>query len=431
MLKQNIITPSSSPWNSPVWIVPKKADASGRKKWRIVIDYRKLNEISVGDSYPLPNIIDILDQLGHSKYFTTIDLTSGFHQIPMDPEDASKTAFSVPTGHYQFQRMPFGLRNAPSTFQRLMNTVPAGIQNSRCFVYLDDIVVYGADLQTHNSRLKEVFDRLAMYNFKIQPDKCEFLRKEVMYLGHLITENGVKPDPSKVEAVQQYPQPKSQNDIRSFLGLAGYYRRFISDFSKIAQPLTKLLKKGQAFQWTSAQEEAFESLKSSITSEPLLIYPDFTQPFILSTDASNYAIGTILSQGKIDEDRLIAYTSRTLNKAEGNYSTIEKELLAIVWATKHFRPYLYGRKFLILSDHRPLKYLFSVKDPSSRLLRWRLAIEEYNYEIDYRARKKNQHADSLGRIQLESQVTQINQTSEEDTYEDFIHSLSHQIITFN
>lgn len=186
LLKDEIIKPSSSPWNSPVWIVPKKTDAPGRKKWRLVIDFRKLNEISIGDVYPLPQINDILDQLGHSKYFTTLDLASGFHQIRMHPDDQAKTAFSVPLGHYEFTRMPFGLKNAPATFQRLMNNVLTGIQGIKCFVYLDDIVNFGSSLEDHNLKLKEVFDRFSLHNLKLQPDKCEFLKTEVMYLGHLI-----------------------------------------------------------------------------------------------------------------------------------------------------------------------------------------------------------------------------------------------------
>lgn len=270
MLEDEIIQPSTSPWNSPVWVVPKKPDASGKKKWRI--DYRKVNELSIGDSFPLLNITDILDQLGHSKYFTTIDLTSGFHQIQMAPQDAEKTAFSTPMGHYQFNRMPFGLRNAPATFQRLMNTVLTGIQNIKCFVYLDDIVVFSDNLENHNKRLIEVFQRLSEYNLKIQPDKCEFLRKEVMYLGHLITDEGVKPDANKVKAVREFPVPKSPKDIKSFLGLAGYYRRFIPNFSNITKPLTKLLKKDICFAWTSLQQDAFEKLKDVLCSEPLLQY---------------------------------------------------------------------------------------------------------------------------------------------------------------
>lgn len=238
MLNQNIIETSNSPWSSPVWVVPKKTDASGRKQWRIVIDYSKLNDITIGDSYLLPNISDMLDQLGYSKYFSTLDLTSGFHQIDMSPSDAAKTAFSTPSEHYQYKSMPFGLKNAPATFQRLMDNVLAGIKNYRCFVYLNDIVIHADVLENHNKRLIEVFQRLSDFNLEIQPDKCEFLRREVMYLAHLITDEGVKPDPKKIQAVSNYPVPTNPTEIKSFLGLAGYYRRFIKNFSHLSQPLT-------------------------------------------------------------------------------------------------------------------------------------------------------------------------------------------------
>lgn len=438
MLEDEIIQPSTSPWNSPVWVVPKKPDASGKKKWRIVIDYRKVNELSIGDSFPLPNITDILDQLGHSKYFTTIDLTSGFHQIQMAPQDAEKTAFSTPMGHYQFNRMPFGLRNAPATFQRLMNTVLTGIQNIKCFVYLDDIVVFSDNLENHNKRLIEVFQRLSEYNLKIQPDKCEFLRKEVMYLGHLITDEGVKPDANKVKAVREFPVPKSPKDIKSFLGLAGYYRRFIPNFSNITKPLTKLLKKDICFAWTSLQQDAFEKLKDVLCSEPLLQYPDFSRTFYLTTDASQYAIGSVLSQGDPPNDLPVSYASRTLNRAESNYSATERELLAIVWSVKHFRPYLYGRKFTILTDNKPLIWLFNVKDPSSRLVRWRLLLEEYDYEIHYKPGKSNYVADALSRNpvqtsfeQDELQIHHINTqpTKPNPTYQDFLEKIKHSLIT--
>lgn len=420
MLEQNIIEPSTSPWNSPVWVVPKKVDASGERKWRLVIDYRKLNEITIGDSFPLPNITDILDQLGHSKYFTTLDLTSGFHQIEMDPVDAEKTAFSVPSGHYQYTRMPFGLKNAPATFQRLMNTVLAGIQNYRCFVYLDDIVIHADSLHEHNRRLKEVFERLDKFNLKIQPDKCEFMHKQVMYLGHLITNEGIKPDPRKIEVLNNYPVPKNQKDIKAFLGFVGYYRRFIKDFAKIARPLTMLLKKDTEFNWTSSQQESFTYLKNALKSEPILQYPDFSEEFILTTDASAYAIGSVLSQGTPPNDLPIAYASRSLNHAESNYSTTERELLAIVWSIKHFRPYLYGRKFKIYTDHRPLQWLFNAKDPSSRLVRWRLLLEDYDFEIIYKEGRLNNNADALSRIRTFQNSTQ--------TYENFLKEFEKKII---
>jgi len=397
LLDNKIIRSSDSPYNSPLWIVPKKPDSKGNKKWRMVIDYRMLNEKTVGDAYPLPNITDILDQLGSAKYFSVFDLASGFHQIPMDTADAPKTAFSTPYGHYHFNRMPFGLKNAPATFQRLMDQILSGLQGIELFVYLDDIVIYASSLEEHKIKFNKLAGRLRQANLRLQPDKCEFLRREVNYLGHVISETGVKPDPKKILAVQEFPRPKNAKNIKQFLGLAGYYRKFIPDFSKIAKPLTELLKKDVKFIWTSKQEDAFVYLRNSLCSEPLLQYPDFTKPFIVTTDASGYAIGGILSQGAIGKDLPIAYTSRLLNNAESNYSTIEKELLAIVYCVNYFRPYLYGHKFLLVTDHKPLVWLHSVKDPTSRLVRWRLKLAEYEYEVIYKAGKINVNADALSR----------------------------------
>ena len=398
MVEEGIISPSVSQWNVPLLVVPKKPDASGKRKLRVVADLRQVNDATVGDSYPLPNITDILDQLGGAKYFSTLDLASGFHQIAMKKEDREKTAFSTPYGHFEYNRMPFGLKNAPATFQRLMNTVLSGLQGIKCFVYLDDIVVYGRSLKEHQDRLELVFERIRESGLKLQPNKCEFLRKETIYLGHVISESGIKPDPTKLDAVKNFPIPKRTKDIQSFLGLAGYYRRFIEHFSQIAKPLTQLLKKDQAYRWTAQEQEAFEILKEKLTTAPILQYPDFTKPFVLTTDASGKAIGAVLSQGKIGQDLPIAYASRILNKAEENYSTIEKELLAIVWATQHFRPYVYGTKFKIVTDHKPLTWLFNVKDPGSRLMRWKLKLAEYDYTIEYKAGKTNKNADALSRM---------------------------------
>ncbi|CAG4993531.1 unnamed protein product [Colias eurytheme] len=409
MLNQKIIRPSNSPWSSPIWVVPKKQDASGQKKWRIVIDYRKLNDITIGDAYPIPNITDILDQLGHSKYFSTLDLASGFHQICMSDSDAAKTAFSVPNGHFEYTRMPFGLKNAPATFQRLMNQVLSGLQGLHCFIYLDDVIIYSHDLSSHIHKLRLIFEALREHNLKLQPDKCEFLRREVAYLGHTITDKGVSPNPDKVKAVISYPIPKNPKDIKSFLGLVGYYRKFIKDFSKITKPLTSLLRKDVEFNWSQSQTQAFESLKSMLTNAPILQYPDFSKDFILTTDASNYALGAILSQGDIGKDLPIAYASRTLNKAEGNYSTTEKELLGILFGVKTFRPYLYGRKFKIVTDHRPLVWLFNCKDSSSKLVRWRLKLEEYDYEIIYKPGRVNSNADALSRPPINA-INDINDT---------------------
>lgn len=422
MLDQNIIRPSTSPWNAPVWVVPKKIDASGKQKWRIVIDYRRLNDVTVSEVYPLPLITDILDQLGHSNYFSTLDLSSGFHQVLLHPKDTEKTAFSVTTnsisGQFEFTRMPFGLKNAPATFQRMMNIVLSGLQGLHCYIYLDDCIIYSHNLETHIQKLESVFTKFREANLKLQPDKCEFLRREVAYLGHIITDNGVSPNPDKVKAISQFPTPKTPKDVKSFLGLTGYYRRFIENFSHITKPLTSLLKKDVNFHWSHEQEQAFSMLKDKLISAPLLQYPDFSQPFIVTTDSSNYAVGAVLSQGEIGKDKPIAYASRTLNKQEGNYSTTEKELLAILFAVNTFRPYIYGYKFKIVTDHRPLTWLFNAKDPGGRLLRWRLKLEEYEYEIVYKPGRVNSNADALSRYPVNAVTTRssnINST----TYEEY------------
>lgn len=401
MLDQNIIRHSYSPWNSPVWVVPKKADASGKKKWRLVIDYRKLNEKTIADRYPIPNINDLLDKLGRCQYFTTIDLASGFHQIEIDEKSIEKTAFSTETGHYEFLRMPFGLKNAPSTFQRVMDLILRGLVNRICLVYLDDIIVFSTSLQEHIVNLREIFNRLRDAGMKIQLDKSEFLHKEVSYLGHIVTPHGVKPNPDKIKAIQSYPIPTTTKQIKAFLGLLGYYRKFIKDMAKLTKPLTKCLKKNAKINIHDPEYvQCFNACKNILSDEPILKYPDFTKPFNLTTDASNTALGAVLSQGPIGSDRPIAYASRTLNNSEQNYSTIQKELLGVVWATKYFRPYLLGRHFKIITDHKPLQWLFSLKDPSSMLVRWRLRLEEFDYEIIYKKGSLNKNADALSRIEL-------------------------------
>lgn len=418
MLNDGIIQHSNSPWSSPIWIVPKKLDASKKRKWRIVIDFRKLNLKTVDDKFPLPNITDILDKLGRAKYFSTLDLANGFHQIEMKNEDIPKTAFSTDTGHYEFKRLPFGLKNAPATFQRVMNNILRGLQNEICAVYLDDIIIFSTSLEEHIQRLKTIFERLRNANFKVQLDKSEFLHKEVDYLGHKITQNGVKPNPDKINSVKHFPIPNTQKDIKSFLGLAGYYRRFIKNFAKISKPLTHCLKKGNKVDHTPQFIDAFNHLKNLLINAPILKYPDFTKEFILTTDASNIALGAVLSQGNPPNDNPIAYASRTLNETEQKYSTIEKELLAIVWACKYFRPYLYGKKFKIYTDHRPLVWLFNLKEPNSKLMRWRLKLEEYDYTIIYKSGKQNTNADALSRIQLNAIETESILNNPGDITED-------------
>jgi len=252
--------------------------------------------------------------------------------------------------------------------------------------------------------LRDVFNRLREYNLKIKLEKCQFLKREVIYLGHKCTENGAMPDPSKSSCVTEYPVPKTVKQLQSFLGFVNYYRKFIPNFSEIASSLNKLMKKNTKYIWTNECQVAFETLKKALISPSVLIYPDFNKPFLLTTDASGDALGAVLSQGPPGGDRPIAYASRSLNSAERNYSTIERELLAMVWATKNFRSYLLGRKFIIYTDHRPLKGIFNVKDPTSRLLRFHHKLSEYNYEIEYKPGKMNTNADALSRIPLETDI---------------------------
>lgn len=428
MQRDGIIRPSDSPWNAPLLVVPKKEDASGTKKYRVVVDFRKLNNITVGDAFPMPNVTEILDQLGKAKYFTCLDMASGYHQIPLQAEDKQKTGFSTDQGHFEFERMCFGLKGAPATFQRMMNRVLIGLNGIKTFVYLDDVIIIGTSLEDHQKQLKEVFERLRKYNLKLQPLKCEFLRKEVAYLGHIITDKGVKPDPKTTECVAKFPIPKNQKDVKSFLGLAGYYRRFIKNFSQLTKPLTNLLKKDTEFEWNDLCQNAFTETKQLLVNKPILQYPDFSRPFIVTTDASNVAIGAILSQGNIGEDLPIAYISRTLNKAEKNYNTTEKELLAIVWATKQFRPYLFGRRFTIVTDHKPLTWLFNVKDPGARLIRWRLQLEEHEYNIIYKPGTANTNSDALSRIAPINSTHNAEEHST-DAYKNYLEDIRSKLIT--
>lgn len=408
MLADGLIQRSKSAWNAPLLIVPKKDSTEAKKKWRIVVDFRKLNDVTIADSFPLPNITDILDQLGKSKYFTTLDLSSGYHQINMSPNCREKTAFSSGYEHYEWKRMPMGLKSASHTFQRLMNSVLSGMQGLSCFVYLDDIVIYAKDIDEHTRKLFRVFNRLRQSNLKLSPEKCKFLHKEVVYLGHLITGKGIQPDPSKFSAVRDFPTPRNPRGIKSFLGMIGYYRRFIPNFAELAKPLTKLLKKTVKFCWTDESECSFQQLKSKLITPPILQYPDFEKPFILTTDASKIAISAVLSQLVDDKDLPIAFASRSLLDAESRYSATEQELLAIVWGVEYFRPYLYGNPFKILTDHKPLVWLMEVKDPSSRLIRWKLRLANYQFEIKHTKGKTNYVADCLSRYIAESNGKQIN-----------------------
>lgn len=408
MLRNGIIRHSTSPYSSPIWVVPKKLDASGKRKIRVVIDYRKLNEKTIDDKFPIPQIEEILDKLGKSEYFTTLDLKSGFHQIEMDPLHKSKTAFSTDQGHFEFTRMPFGLKNAPATFQRAMNNILQDYIGVICYVYLDDIIIIGYNLKNHLENVEKILKRLSEFNLKIQLDKCEFLRKETEFLGHVITQDGVKPDPTKINKILDWKLPTTQKEIKQFLGLTGYYRRFIKDYAKLAKPLTKYLKKDEIVNIHNEDfKKGFEKLKQILTSDQILTYPDFDLPFILTTDASNYALGAVLSQIQGNVEKPIAFGSRTLNKTEINYSTTEKEALAIMWAVDKYRAYLYGNKFTLITDHKPLTFIKN-STKNSKILRWRLDLENFDYDVQYKEGKTNVVADALSRKIENKEILNIN-----------------------
>ena len=393
MLKEGVIKDSNSPWASPVVLVAKKDGST-----RFCVDYRRLNSITKLDTFPLPRVDDSLDLLAKTAYFSTLDLASGYWQVGMDPESQPKTAFCSHSGLYEFTVMPFGLCNAPATFQRLMETVFRGLARDKCFVYLDDVLVVGQTFEEHLSNLREVFTRLKEAGLKLKPSKCHLAKSQVTYLGYVVSRQGITADRSKVTAVQDFPTPNSVKELRSFLGLASYYRRFIPGFSKVASPLFSLTHKGADFVWNSECGNVFNRLKSLLTSAPLLVFPDFEKEFILETDASGVGLGAVLAQEQDTGVKApIAYASRTLQKHEKNYGVTELEALGVVWAVKHFRPYLYGHKCRVVTDHEALKSLLNTPHPSGKLARWGLAIQELDLQILYRPGTKNQNADALSR----------------------------------
>lgn len=396
LFKGGIIRPSSSSFGTALWCVPKKSDSQGHPRWRLVLDFRALNEKTVQDAYPLPDITEIFDQVGGARYYTVLDLASGFHKIKMDPRDAHKTAFSTPFGHFELVHMPFGLKNAPATFQRLMDNILRGMQGQSLFVYLDDIVVYANTLEEHDKKIKELFNRLRKANLKLQPEKCKLLKRQVSYLGHLLSEDGLSVDPEKVWSVKYFPTPLNVKNVRQFLGLPGYYRRFIDGYARISKPLTALLQKETTFEWNNEAEAAFQTLKEMLCSAPVLQFPNLALPYNITTDASGIAIGGILSQGPIGKDQPIAYTSRVLRGPKLKYEVYEKESLAMLHSVKKFRSYVYGRKITLVTDCEALNW-FKTATYNSRVQKWRFKLSEYDYDIVYKPGKRNTNADALSR----------------------------------
>ena len=395
-----MIQPSNSPWSSPVVMVRKK-DGSHR----FCVDYRALNSITKADTYPLPRIDDLLDQLSGARYFSTVDLASGFWQVQMEPASREKTAFVTPHGLYEFLVMPFGLTNAPAVFQRLMQKVLNGLnpEGGKQFVvaYLDDILIFSETLQDHLTHLQKVINRLKSANLKLKPAKCMFMRKELEYFGHVIAAEGLKPNLRITEAVRNFPTPENVPGVRRFLGMASYYRRFIAGFAKIAQPLHQLTAKNVPFQWSPECETAFVTLKNKLVTPPVLVYPRFGEEFTLETDASILGLGAVLSQKQAD-GRLhpVAYASRALNPTEKNYSVTELETLAVVWGITHFHSYLYGGDVTVITDHSAVKPVLEAPNPAGKHARWWTRVHGKgikSVKIVYRAGRENASADALSR----------------------------------
>jgi len=406
MLDKGVIRLSQSPWSSPVVLVPKKTGG-----FRFCIDYRKLNAATKKDSYPLPRIDDILETLNKCVYFSTLDQAAGYWQIPVDETDKEKTAFITYNGLYEFNVVPFGLCNAPATFQRLMNLLLAGLHWQICLVYLDDILIFSRTFEEHLCRLKIVFDKLQGAGLKLRLDKCHFAKAQTSYLGYVISAKGIAPDPKKVEAVKIFRPPKDVSGVKSFLGLASYYRKFIANFAQLAAPLNDLLKKHVKFHWSKQCQSSFEALQTALITAPVLKFPNFSESFLLQTDASGIGLGVVLAQQIDGEEHPIAYASRTLKPAERNYPVFEQEALAVVWGFQQFRTYLSGHKTTVITDHSALQYILKKNNPSPRIARWGLALQEYEFEVRHRAGRNHTNVDALSRLccQAESSSTDATQ----------------------
>ena len=386
--EKGFIRPSNSCWGAPVVFV-KKHDGS----LRLCIDYRELNKVTIKNKYPLPRIDDLFDQLAGAKVFSRLDLASGFHQMKVEDSSVKYTAFNTRYGLYEFLVMPFGLTNAPSYFVDLMNRTFRDFLDRFVLIFIDDILVYSKTEEEHKHHLHLVLTRLKENKLNAKFSKCLFWKKEVDFLGHVISSHGISVNSNKVVAIQAWKRPSNVREVRSFMGIAGYYRKFIKDFSKIATPLTNLTRKNQVFKWTEKCEQAFVKLKEALISAPVLKVPEGNENMVVYTDASGLGLGAVLMQ----QNQVIAYASRQLKPHETRYATHDLELAAVVYALKLWRHYLLGAKFQLFTDHKALKYLFSQKDLNMRQHRWVEFLADYDLEISYTPGKANLVADALSR----------------------------------
>lgn len=397
MTSLGVIEPSTSEWSSPIVLVPKKDGTL-----RFCLDFRKLNSVSKFDPYPMPRVDDLVERLGRAKYLSTLDLCKGYWQVPLKPECKELTAFKTPFGHFQFRVLPFGLHGAPATFQRMMDQI---LQGTEMFAaaYLDDIIIFSQSWEEHLRHLQEVLKRIKTAGLTIRSDKCALAKAETQYLGYVLGHGVVRPQVGKIEAIKNAERPVTKKQVRPFLGLVGWYRRFVPNFSARANVLTNLTKKchPNKVNWTMDCEMAFQDLKDSLCKEPVLQSPNFEQMFTVQTDASEHGLGAVLLQGEQGQLRPIAYISRKLLSRETKYSTVEKECLAVKWALDSLRYYLLGRKFRLETDHRALAWLGKMRDTNARITRWFLAIQPFDFDVLYRAGTQNCTADFLSRTPQE------------------------------
>lgn len=401
MLKANIIRPSKSSWAFPVVLVPKK----NSKEKRFCVDFRRLNQITKNYVWPLPHIDDVLASLGNSKVFTSLDLKSGYWQVPMDEKDREKVSFICHKGLYEFNCMPFGLTNAPSVFQELMTKVLSGCDFA--MAYLDDVIVYSPTYEDHLKHLAEVFDRMREYGLKMKKNKCKFMKNEIKYLGFVVGKDGIKADSDKVRTIKEMKPPVDVRGVRAFIGCVSYYRRFCPKFSEIAIPLIKLTKKHSKFEWTQECQDAFEKLKIVLTEAPTLAFPDPKREYTLYTDASDNCVGAVLTQNFGQGEQPIHYLSHKLSDSQRKWPIVEKEAYAIFYALQKLDYYLHGATFTIKCDHKPLKYLLSSEMKNRKIQMWAIAISSYNCKIEYIKGKENEQADMLSRLDHSEETAEL------------------------
>lgn len=393
MLEKGIVEPSTSPWASPIVMVKKK-DGS----YRFCVDYRKLNQVTERDAYPLPLVSSTLDKLRDAKYLSSLDIKSAYWQIKMAEDSKPLTAFTVPgRGLFQFCRMPFGLHNAPARWQRLIDGVLGLDLEPYVFVYLDDIIIVTQTYEKHLEILREVSRRLKQAGLTVGRDKCNFGRPELRYLGYVVDAKGLHVDPEKVSAILNIPDPKNVGEVRRILGMAGWYRRFLPNFSTLVAPITNLLRKHTKFCWSEECKAAWETVKQHLVAAPVMSCPDFSRPFIIQTDASDYGLGAVLTQSYPEGERVVSFISRSLSASERKFSTTEKECLGVLWAIEKFRPYVEATHFTVVTDHFALLWLHNLKDPSGRLARWSVRLQQYDFEVVHRRGKDNIVPDALSR----------------------------------